>query len=253
MLVYLFYFLFQTRLEIEADCKAGIVVSPLQIEHFQGMIAFTGKCVFIPSYLVHPARLFKHFFERCFCNQPWVVCRVYRNTIFLSARRAKAPPNTNFTGRKINRAIKLAVRAAQIQHKHIVNKYPYIVVSGKLEGHGLGAACSRFYHAIRRLTKVCCNRHAEVVVHVIAIGQIRIFCRCRTSGTGNLAFKFSIYNPTENLCPFIKREEIPYTVLAICADCCRSIIQSKPSCVLIIFCKIFSHIIIIIPLIIHLE
>ena len=130
------------------------------------MVRVAGKCVSDPfnrGRHISTSR-FKQRFQRCLCYHLLRICGVFRQSNYIAVSSADA----NLSGRKIDCAINLTVYTAQVQHQHIVNVNPYVVVPGKLKYHIIcGMISAGINFSADRLTEIYLHRHAEMVVDVL--------------------------------------------------------------------------------------
>ena len=168
-----------------------------------------------------------------------------------------ALPHGNRAAGEINCSINLAVCATQIQHQHIVDEYPHIVVAGELEGHGYIPIDSRIDQTSRRLAEVNAHRHSKIMVQVIAVFDIFVM-GCDAFA----AVKPAVSDAIENLfsgiegqeianAPFIPESAVFIAVVGTLRG--RGVIEDKPVGIPVILRKVLPHIIIVIPHGIQLE
>ena len=97
-------------------------------------------------------------------------------------RQTAGPPalaGDDLTGAEIDGTVQLAVNAAQIQHQHIVDEYPNVIVTGELEHHRLLAVGAHVQLAVLRLGEVHLHGHTHIVVRTNSITYV-----CNFFGAG---------------------------------------------------------------------
>ena len=104
-----------------------------------------------------------------------------RNAAGVVGQSAGAPALTgdDLAGAEIDGTVQLAVNAAQIQHQHIVDEYPNVIVTGELEHHRLLAVAAHVQLAVLRLGEVHLHGHAHIVVRTNSITYV-----CNFFGAG---------------------------------------------------------------------
>ena len=265
--------LVEQGLEVEAQGQAGVVIAPLQVEHFQGVGGVAGEGVF-PLCPLDGLRIFG---ERKFLLQGGTLCQdlfvskhplnVHRTVaVFGEAVGLPALAHGDFAGGEVDHAIDFAVGAAQVQHQHIVDKHPHVVVAGEGEGHGLGAYAG-VDHAVGGLAEVHLHSHAQVVVHIPAgfrfvVAALNIL----TAG------KLSVFQSVEHLAGGVEGEEVAnaaaackaaVAVAVVGAVHCGGVVEDKltvaghtvdvcsPS--LLELGKIFPHVVEVVALVVDLK
>ena len=173
-------------LEVEPQSQAGIVVAALQVEHFQGVGGVAGEGVGLLSIHIKNGSsifvlylgplsigLFPGGLEQilqiegvCTNTSNYPICLSGKHcinihlTVFLrEAVGFPTLPHSNITGGKVNHTIDFAVDAAQIQHQHVIHKYPHIIVTGERKSHRL-LAVSSVDHTIIGLAEIYFHSHA---------------------------------------------------------------------------------------------
>ena len=127
--------------QVEFQLHVGVHIAPLQVEEFQGVVGVVGKRGAAAVGPVGPRR------------QEFVPQGAHGPVIDGDGARDKVDGQ----GCRI-------VDAAQIPHQNIVDENPYVIVAGKVIGHG-GAARRAVHGAVGLLDKPGGHGQAEIVIH----------------------------------------------------------------------------------------
>ena len=151
----------------------------------------------------------------------------------------KGPSDVNVAGGKIYGSVKLTVNPPQIQHQNIINKHPYIIVSGKLKGHRLDSAC-RVNRSIGGLTELHVHGHTQMVVHGVVGAE-------HAAGQS-----FTSVHTVKHFIALVKGKEIPHTLIPVSPNGGRRIIKDKmvAASLLTELRKVLAHIIVIVALVV---
>ena len=100
VLVHLFDLLVQLGLKVKPHRQAGVIVAPLQIEHFQGMVGIAGKGIAVPGCCTSLPGIRKHPFQRSCLNAVCPQCLYVHSTIRFIGETVGLPalPHHHFTG-----------------------------------------------------------------------------------------------------------------------------------------------------------
>ncbi len=237
ILVHLLNPLVEQRLEVEAQGDAGVVVAPLQVEHFQGVGGVAGVSITGPLHLIRLAGDLIQLFQRGMIHHMLRSCRIIRDP--MGRKRAA---DVDIAGGKINRTIELTVDTAQVQDQHAVDKDPNVVISGELEAHVL-LALAGIDHTVGGLAEVHVHCHAQVVVHAVA-------------GAVHTAGQLSrLIQPVEDFIPLVEREEVADAVVSVCAGGGGSVVEDKVvfAALLTELGKVVAHVIVVVAVFVQLE
>ena len=108
-------FLEELGLEVESQCKAGVVVAPLQIKHLQRVVRVAGEgvAIFLPGDRSKFSCFIIQLFESFGKDSVFFHCvHIHFPVCFWEAICFPALSNGNFTSRKVNHSVDFAVDAA---------------------------------------------------------------------------------------------------------------------------------------------